>query len=64
MDIPSQRPVTPSFGVSFDVRLNNRSSKQSRRRDDLRWLRSRNIVIVIMNEWLFGTVNVNVIYVP
>ena len=64
MGIPSQRPVTPSFGVSIDVRLNNRSSKQSRRRDDLRWLRSRNIVIFIMNEWLFGTVYVNVIYVP
>ena len=31
-EFPSQRPVTRSFGVFFDVRLNNRLSKQSRRR--------------------------------
>ena len=29
---PSQRPVTQSFGVFFDLRLNKRLSKQSRRR--------------------------------
>ena len=29
---PSQRPETRSFGVSFDLRLNKRLSKQSRRR--------------------------------
>ena len=28
---PSQRPVTRSFGVFFDLRLNKRVSKQSRR---------------------------------
>ena len=33
---PSQRPVTRSFDVFFDLRLNKRLSKQSRRR----WLRS------------------------
>ena len=31
-DFPSQRPVTRSFGVFFDLRLNKRSSKQSRHR--------------------------------
>ena len=30
--IPSQRPVTRSFDVFFDLRLNKRLSKQSRRR--------------------------------
>ena len=30
---PSQRPVTRSFDVFFDLRLNKRLSKQSRRRD-------------------------------
>ena len=29
---PSQRPLTQSFGVFFDLRLNKRLSKQSRRR--------------------------------
>ena len=29
---PSQRPVTRSFGVFYDLRLNKRLSKQSRRR--------------------------------
>ena len=29
-EFPSQRPVTQSFGVSFDLRLNKRLSKQSR----------------------------------
>ena len=29
---PSQRPVTQSFGVFFDLRLNKRLSKQSKRR--------------------------------
>ena len=29
--IPSQRPLTRSFGVFFDLRLNKRLSKQSRR---------------------------------
>ena len=28
-EFPSQRPVTRSFGVSFDLRLNKRFSKQS-----------------------------------
>ena len=31
-EFPSQRPVTWSFGVFFDLCLNKRSSKQSRRR--------------------------------
>ena len=31
-EFPSQRPVTRSFGVSFDLRLDKRLSKQSRRR--------------------------------
>ena len=31
-EIPSQRPVTRSFDVYFDLRLNKRVSKQSRRR--------------------------------
>ena len=30
--IPSQRPVTQSFDIFFDLRLNKRLSKQSRRR--------------------------------
>ena len=30
-EFPSQRPVTRSFDVFFDLRLNNRLSKQSRR---------------------------------
>ena len=30
-EFPSQRPVTRSFGVFFDLRLNKRLSKQSRR---------------------------------
>ena len=28
-EFPAQRPVTRSFGVSFDLRLNKRLSKQS-----------------------------------
>ena len=28
-EFPSQRPVTQSFGVFFDLRLNKRLSKQS-----------------------------------
>ena len=28
-EIPAQRPVTPSFDIFFDLRLNNRLSKQS-----------------------------------
>ena len=32
VDFPSQRPVTRSFDVFFDLRLNKRLSKQSRRR--------------------------------
>ena len=31
-EVPSQRPVTRSFGVFFDLRLNKRLSKQSIRR--------------------------------
>ena len=31
-EFPSHRPVTRSFGVFFDLRLNKRLSKQSRRR--------------------------------
>ena len=31
-ELPSQRPVTRSFDVFFDLRLNKRLSKQSRRR--------------------------------
>ena len=31
-ELPSQRPVTRSFAVFFDLRLNKRLSKQSRRR--------------------------------
>ena len=31
-EFPSQRPVTQSFGVFFDLRLNKRLSKPSRRR--------------------------------
>ena len=31
-EFPSQRPVTRSFDVSFELRLNNRSGKPSRRR--------------------------------
>ena len=31
-EFPSQRPVTRSFDVCFDLRLNKRLSKQSRRR--------------------------------
>ena len=31
-EFPAQRPVTQSFGVFFDLRLNKRLSKQSRRR--------------------------------
>ena len=31
-EFPSQRPVTQSFGVLFDLRLNKRLSKQSKRR--------------------------------
>ena len=32
MLIPSQKPVTPSFDVFFDLRLNKRLSKQLSRR--------------------------------
>ena len=35
-ELPSQRPVTRSFDVSFDLRLNKRLSKQSRCPD---WIR-------------------------
>ena len=28
-DFPTQRPVTPSFDIFFDLRLNKRLSKQS-----------------------------------
>ena len=51
-EFPTQRPVTQSFGVFFDLRLNKRLSKQSwgwwlntlsrplwRHRKDRRWLR-------------------------
>ena len=31
-EFPSQRPVTRSFDVFFDLRLNKRLSKESRRR--------------------------------
>ena len=31
-EFPSQRPVTRSFGVFFDLRMNKQLSKQSRRR--------------------------------
>ena len=31
-EFPSQRPVTRSFDVLFDLRLNKQLSKQSRRR--------------------------------
>ena len=31
-EFPAQRPVTPNLDVFFDLRLNKRSSKQSRRR--------------------------------
>ena len=36
-EFPSQRPVTRSFGVFFDLRLNKLSSEQSRRR----WFETR-----------------------
>ena len=35
-EFPSQRPVAQSFGIFFDLRLNKRLSKQSRRQ----WLKT------------------------
>ena len=45
-EFPSQRPVTQSFDVFFDLRLNKRLSKQSRR-GELRRLRTHYDVTVI-----------------
>ena len=45
-EFPSQRPVTRSFDVFFDLHLNKRLSKQSRRRD-LRGHRTQHNVTVM-----------------
>ena len=49
---PSQRPVTRSFDVFFDLRVNKRLSKQSRRR----WFEtlSRSLWRHCNEYWLFG----------
>ena len=49
-EFPAQRPVTRSFDVFFDLSLNERLSKQSRRR----WLRSLwrySNVIMSFDDW-------------
>ena len=48
--IPWQKPVTRSFDVFFDLRLNKRSSKQSRDVGDLRRHRARYNVIVMYEK--------------
>ena len=49
-EFPSQRPVTRSFAVFFDLRLNKRLNKQSRRRD-LKRHRAHYDVTVIQVVW-------------
>ena len=46
-EFPSQRPVTQSFGVFFDLRLNNRLSN-NREADDLRRHRPHYDIIVML----------------
>ena len=53
-EFPSQRPMTQSFDVFFDLRLNKRLSKQSRR-GDLRRHRTHYNVIVMQFPWLVET---------
>ena len=58
-DFPSQRPVTRSFDVFFDLRLIKQVSKQSRR-GDLRHHRTHNDVTVMCNLlviWFYKLVN-------
>ena len=45
---PSQRPMTRSFDVFFDLRLNKKLSKQSRR--DLRRYRAH-YDVTVMSKW-------------
>ena len=57
-EIPSQRPVTQSFDVFFDLRLNKRLSKQSRHR----WFdttsrslwRQWNVTILQLSIWFWN----------
>ena len=49
-EFPWQKPVTRSFDVFFDLRLNKRSSKQSRDVGDLRRHRARYNVIVMYEK--------------
>ena len=48
-EFPSQRPVTRSFDVFFDLRLNIRFSKQSRRRWFRRHRTHYDITVIICN---------------
>ena len=58
-DFPSQKPVTQSFDVFFDLRLNKRLSKQSKRR----WFEtpSHSSRVIVM---LLGHTSVPVILIP
>ena len=52
-DFPAHRPVTRSFGVFFDLRLNKRLSKQSEA-GDLRRFRAHYDVPVISRQSYFS----------
>ena len=56
-EFPTQRPVTRSFDIFFDLPLNKRSSKQA---GDLRRHRAHNDVVVMTRLWP-GTTLVQVI---
>ena len=51
-EFPAQRPVTRSFDVIFDLRLNKRLSKQNRDAGDLRRHRRHYDVNVMYIVWL------------
>ena len=49
-EFPAQRPVTRSFGVFFDLRLNKRLSK--REAGDLRRNRAHYDVMVMLSKYM------------
>ena len=53
----SQRPVTRSFDVFFDVRPNKRLSKQSRRRDLGRHGAHFSVAVMLPSDWKWNTFN-------
>ena len=48
-EFSSQRPVTRSFDVFFDLRLNKRFSKQNREAGDSRWHHAHYDVVVMIS---------------